>query len=86
MEKNKILKIENCPICNEPHNYGLAVRRSHVIKMLTANDMQERPTPKKFTRYFICPSNQERFQATVTLFDSSSHKIESVNVIGIKDE
>jgi hypothetical protein len=83
---NETLKIENCPICSKSHIYGLKVQRAYVTKLLTQYDMRERPVAKSYTRYFICPTKQEKFQATITLFDSSSNRIESVDIIGLKNE
>jgi hypothetical protein len=82
----EILRIPNCPKCNEPHNYKLRVKRAHVIKMLTMNDMRERPVLRKYTRLFICPSKKENFQATISLQDTSNDRIESVDVIGVDND
>ena len=80
------ISIENCPLCGKKHIYNLDVERSYVIKMLTPNNIGEDQKPVRFTRIFYCPIQDKEFQGTLTLYDSSSDRIKSVKVIGIKNE
>ena len=75
------IAISNCPVCDGKHTYGLKVKRSNVIKLMISDDMQESPRRVHFTRIFTCPNELKDFQATFILYDTSSSRIESVNVI-----
>ncbi|MDB5228062.1 MAG: hypothetical protein JWN78_2255 [Bacteroidota bacterium] len=70
--------IEKCPLCNQKHEYSLEVDRSIIMKMLTPNDLYERERPYRVRRIFSCPTVKEKFEATVTLYDSSSNRINAV--------
>jgi hypothetical protein len=48
--------------------------------MFPNKDMTESPQPENFTRIFICPTKNEKFQASFILYDGSSDQIESVTV------
>ncbi|MBN1186445.1 MAG: hypothetical protein JXB49_29485 [Bacteroidales bacterium] len=87
MERDiEILRIDRCPICNESHSYNLKVKRTHIIKMLIPGEEREQPIARRYTRYFFCPSKQEKFQATITLYDTSWDRIEAVDIIDTKNE
>lgn len=75
------ITISNCPVCDGKHTYSLKVERSIVFKMMTLRDMQERSRRVHFTRIFTCPKELKDFQATFILSDTSSSRIESVDVI-----
>ena len=76
------VEIENCPHCGGTHTYPLEVERAHIIKMLTASDINERPRTVKFTRIFVCPVKDEQYQATFYLQDTSWDRIKRVTVSG----
>ena len=80
------LEIPNCPICGEKHTYRLEVERTYVIKMLRVNGSRETSQRVKFTRIFICPTKNEKFQASFTLYDDSSNQIKSVTVDGVIED
>lgn len=76
------IDISTCPKCKGGHRYRLDVERALVMKMLTAADFNERPRQVEFTRFFTCPVKNEEFQASFTLTDTSSDRIERVRVVG----
>ena len=83
MTEEQELEIPNCPICGGCHTYKLKVERTYVIKMMTAADLDERPKQKRFTRIFVCPVKNEKFQASFVLYQTSSDKIKSATVEGV---
>ncbi len=80
------LEIPECPKCNDGHRYKLDVERSIVMKMLTMEDIDERPRSVKITRLFTCPVKNEEFQAKFSLSDTSSDRIIDVTVIGVSHD
>ena len=80
------LEIPKCPKCSDGHRYKLNVERSIVMKMLTADDMNESPRSVKITRLFTCPIKNEEFQVKFVLYDTSSDRIKDVTVIGISHD
>jgi hypothetical protein len=80
------LNIPNCPKCKDGHRYKLNVERAIVMKMLTMSDMSEQPRRVRITRLFTCPTKNEEFQASFFLTDTSSSRIESVEVGGIAND
>ena len=80
------ITIDNCPLCTKMHIYKLKVERSYVMKNMTLNDIYERERSVRITRLFNCPEKNETFQASLTLYDTSSGRIKSVEVMGISDE
>jgi uncharacterized protein YbaR (Trm112 family) len=76
------VEITSCPKCKGYHKYRLEVKRSTIIKALTMSDMNERSRNVPVTRIFNCPKTGEDYQATFTLLDTSSDRIESVTVVG----
>lgn len=84
--RTEYLNIPKCPKCKDAHRYKLNVDRSIVIKMLTMADMSERPRQVKITRFFTCPIKEEDFEATFILTDTSSSRINNVQVAGIADD
>ncbi len=82
-DRFEILEISNCPLCNNSHKYNLKVERSFIIKMITMNDMNEQPRRVSKTRLFTCPVKNAEYQANIILYDTSSDRINSVEVIGL---
>jgi len=83
------LEIPKCPLCGEKHTYRLEVERTYVIKYIqisTNNDLRETPKPVKFTRIFVCPTKNEKFQASFILYDGSNDRIKSVTVGGVIED
>lgn len=78
----EFIKIAVCPKCKQQHRYRLEVKRAIVMKMETMSDMNERRRDVRVTRLFTCPKTQEDYQATFTLTDTSSNRIEDVSVVG----
>ena len=77
------IDIPNCPKCSLSHRYKLEVDRSVVVKMITMDDMQERPRSVRVTRIFTCPETDEEFQGRLVLTDTSSDRIKNVTVVGV---
>jgi len=83
------LTIKKCPMCPKGnHTYKLAVERTFVMKLMTISSMKEevKPQPRTFTRIFVCPETNKKFQALFTLFETSDDRIESVKVEGSENE
>jgi hypothetical protein len=80
------IDIRTCPKCGRPHRYKLSVERSYVMKLMTMGDASEPPRRVSFTRLFTCPSKNEEFQGQLTLTETSSDRVRSVDVLGISDE
>lgn len=76
--QNETITIENYPHCKKTHKYSLQVDRTIVFKLMTPNDMYERESPFRVTRFFSCPLQNQMFQATITLYQSSNNRIISV--------
>jgi hypothetical protein len=73
--------IKTCPLCQQQHEYYLEVERSTVIKYFRIDDMsfdKELPEPISLTRIFLCPTQNEKFQASLNFFQTSSNKIKSI--------
>jgi len=83
---DEYLDIPNCPKCKEGHRYKLKVERAIVMKFLTMSDMSEQPRKVRITRLFTCPIKNEEFEANLTLTDTSSNRIKSVEVEGITND
>jgi len=83
------LKIKECPMCSKGnHTYKLSVERTFVMKRMTISSMEEKAKrqPRTFTRIFVCPRTNKKFQASFTLFETPDSKIESVKVEGSENE
>lgn len=80
------IDIPNCPKCKFGHRYKLNIERAIVLKMITMSDMNEQPRQVKITRLFTCPKQNEDFEATFILADTSSDRIKDVQVIGIAND
>ena len=78
MEGKETITISKCPQCKKKHAYNLQVDRAIIMKFLTMDDLNEQPREVKVIRFFSCPIKNEKFQATITLYDSSSNRIKSV--------
>ncbi len=85
MSEEKLV-IPKCPICGEKHTYRLKVERTYFLKMLTTNDLREPLQPVRFTRIFVCPTNNEKFQASFILSQTSSDQIKSIIVDGVIED
>ena len=86
MEAEEKLKIPDCPICGGEHTYKLKVERTYVIERLTTNDLTKNSQPAKFTRTFVCPTTNKKFQATFRLYQTTSAEIKSVTVGGVTED
>ena len=86
MKAEEKLKIPDCPICGGEHTYKLKVERTYVIELLTRNGLREEPQPAKFTRIFVCPEKNEKFQATFRLYQTASAEIKSVTVGDVPED
>jgi len=86
MEVEEKLKIPDCPICGGEHTYKLKVERTYVIERLTTNNLRERSQPISFTRIFVCPVKNEKFQASFRLFQTTSDEIKSVTIGGVIED
>jgi aminoglycoside phosphotransferase len=78
------ITIKDCPLCHNSHSYYLRVERSVIIKMVTMNDFNEQPQSVRKMRLFTCPIKNEEYQASITLSDTSSNRIKSIDVVGLK--
>ena len=85
MKAEEKLKIPDCPICGGEHTYKLKVERTYVIELLTRNNLRESSQPASFTRIFVCPTTNKKFQASFTL-QTSSAEIKSVTVGGVIED
>jgi uncharacterized protein YbaR (Trm112 family) len=86
MEAEEKLKILDCPICRGEHTYKLKVERTYVIERLTTNDLTKGSQPAKFTRIFVCPVKNQKFQATFRLYQTTSAEIKSVTIGGVIED
>ena len=86
MEAEEKLKIPDCPICGGEHTYKLKVERTYVIELLTRHNLRESSQPASFTRIFVCPEKNEKFQATFRLYQTTSAEIKSVTVGGVTED
>jgi len=66
----------SCPKCDQSHKYKLEIDRSIVMYHLTA----ERAKAKrhKFTRLFICPNTNEKFQANFVIVEQFGEIINDI--------
>ena len=85
MDEDEKLEIPKCPRCGDKHVYRLKVERTYVMGLIVKKDSEERsrPQPVRFTRIFVCPRKNEKFQGTFILYQTSDSKIESVKVEGV---
>jgi hypothetical protein len=80
------LKIPDCPICGGEHTYKLEVERTHVIEFLKRNNLRKSSQPASFTRIFVCPVKNQKFQATFRLYQTTSAEIKSVTIGGVTED
>jgi hypothetical protein len=86
MDAEEKLKIP-CPFCRgQEHIYKLKVERTYVIELLTRHNLRENSQPAKFTRIFVCPVKNQKFQATFRLYQTTSAEIKSVTVGGVTED
>jgi len=83
---DETVKIKGCPHCGNAHSYVLEVERALVLKYITMADFSEQPRRVKVTRIFICPDNNQQYQGTFYLYDTSSDRIKNVSVAGLAEE
>lgn len=69
----------NCPICDKTHTYPVAVDSSLVMYRITGR-VDTSPIIRRFKRAFICPENEEMFQATIKITQRFGQMIHDVNV------
>ena len=86
MEAEENLKIPDCPICRREHIYKLKVERTYVMEFLTRNNLRDKSQPASFTRIFVCPVKNEKFQATFRLYQNTSAEIKSVTIGGVTED
>lgn len=86
MKAEEKLNIHDRPICGGEHIYKLKVERTYVIQRLTTNDLTKSSQPAKFTRIFVCPVKNQKFQATFRLYQTTSAEIKSVTVGGVTED
>lgn len=65
----------DCPLCGLKHQYNLAISRQTIRYFAGAYGPWY---DKEFTRLFVCPSKNAKFQATIVLSESRENLIESV--------
>src|SRR6266700_231133 len=80
--EKETITISSCPVCSEEHAYTLRVSRSQTIGLATQGSWQKREQQrrKRILRLFTCPTKNETFQATLTLWELPSAPINSVEV------
>ena len=79
------VRIEHCPHCRGAHVYRLEVERAIALRVPTRKK-REQPSTIKTTQVFICPLQNEQYQASLVLEDTSSDRIRAVTVIGLADQ
>lgn len=82
----EFLNISKCAKCNKPHRYRLEVERSIIMKLMTPDDLNEKPRQVRITRIFTCPVKNEEFEARFILHDTSSDRIENVTISGVSND
>jgi len=70
----------SCPFYSEEHTYTLKVTRSQTLGLISAEYSGENQRPKRVVRLFTCPTKNETFQVTLTLWEFPSEPINSVEV------
>lgn len=86
MSQSEKLYIKTCPVCEKQHAYILTVDRTYFLKIMATGDFNNKVILKKYTRIFVCPEKNIKFQASFTLSQSSHEKIKSVIINGICKE
>jgi hypothetical protein len=70
-----------CPFCSAEHEYPLKVSRSRSIGLITSDSYRtEKPRQIFRRRYFICPVQNQKFQATLSLWEWPREPINAVEV------
>lgn len=77
------LEIPKCPLCGEKHIYKLKIDRSPIMKFLTEHTLSNNMHWRTFTRIFVCPVKNEKFQATFKLY--VDNEVESITIEGLLD-
>lgn len=72
----------SCPYCPESHRYALDVRRDSAYTLSVAQPLPQPRRSKRFRRVFTRPTTGRDFQATITLYETATSIIRSVDVIG----
>jgi len=76
------VQIRMCPHCDGTHKYKLKVERTFLMRLMNDSNMSERSRRVKITRIFVCPINNEKFQGTFYLQETSSCEIRDLKVLG----
>lgn len=71
------IAVAPCPMCGGEHRYAFEVRRSFVMGLIVPGTIE--PVQREFRRYVTCPKKDGTFRVTVTLWESSSDRIEAVS-------
>ncbi len=81
------IHVQSCPYCKGAHTYRLEVERAKLMMMTPTNHKgRERESTVKITSHIFCPLNDEQFQVSYYLQDTSSDRIRAVSVIGLLGE
>ena len=68
-----------CPLCHEEHEYPLKISRSVSIGYFTPDSFKrEKQRQRRVQCYFICPLKNQKFRATLLLWELPSQAINSV--------
>ena len=80
------IHVQSCPYCKGAHTYQLEVERARAIMTPVNQKSRERESTVKITSDIFCPLNDEQFQVSYYLQDTSSDRIRAVSVIGLVGE
>ena len=80
------IHVSSCPYCKGAHTYRLEVERARVLMMPSNQKKREPETTVKITSQIFCPLNDEQYQVSYYLQDTSSDRIRAVSVIGLVGE
>jgi hypothetical protein len=63
----KEIQIQKCPYCGDSHTYSLFVKKYSRFKYIISSGQDEEPIIRKFRRVFVCPIEDKRFQAIISI-------------------
>lgn len=90
MEVIERLEIPCCPICGSKHIYKLTFKKITVFydtkAIFRKNILEDKPQLVRFTLILVCPVKNEKFQASLKLYQEPSSKIESVKIKGVIED
>jgi hypothetical protein len=78
--------ISNCPLCKGSHTYQLDVERTYYSAFTPSFSSRDSPKLARFTRFFICPSKNKKFQASFELPVRFGSMIKSVTVESVVED